>query len=72
MNLVSPFGIVSLVPQNITERRGETVSFTCSSDAGPMNRITWFHNDNELVCNEYNCSDGVFILKQSDAGMFCS
>ena len=47
---VSPEGIVSLSPMNVTHSRGDNVSFNCTTDAGPNNRFTWFKRGQDQAC----------------------
>lgn len=42
--IVSPFGIVSVNPNNITSSREMNVSFLCDTDSGPNNNYFWFKN----------------------------
>ena len=53
--IVSPEGIVSTTPVNSTLQRGDDITFSCQTDAGPDTHIVWFHNASEVYCNSSNC-----------------
>ena len=67
-HLVSPAGIVSITPESQIVRRGETISFNCSSDAGPTNNYLWLYRPSDLVCSTDNCFDSNFNFDASDQG----
>ena len=66
--LVSPSSIVSITPQSPSVRRGEGVSFSCNSDAGPSNEYVWLYKPTDLVCSNNNCSDNNFSFNISNEG----
>ena len=52
--VVSPYGIVTTTPVNVTVSRGDSVTLNCSTDAGPGNNFVWLRNGT-TVCDE--CSN---------------
>ena len=66
---VSPLGIVSTTPENVILSRGENVTFTCQTDAGPDTIYLWLYNVSDLVCQSSNCENGVVSnFNTSDEG----
>ena len=39
--------------------RGDNVTFTCQTDAGPDTIYLWFYNVSDLVCVSSDCENGV-------------
>lgn len=46
-SVVSPFGIVFIEPEDRIASRGDNVTFTCVTEAGPGNRYYWFLNTSD-------------------------
>ena len=58
ISTVSPEGIVSTLPINATQSRGDNVNFTCTTDAGPNNIYVWLRNISGIGCSD--CDGGSF------------
>ena len=54
---VSPEGILSTIPTNVTVFRGDNITFTCQTDAGPNTQIFWLYNASDILCTTINCTD---------------
>ncbi len=65
ISIVSPSGIVVTSPETVIRNKNESVSFNCSSDAGPMNQYFWLYNASEQFCMSCNRSNGMFNLNFS-------
>ena len=62
-------GIVRTSPENITKNRGENVTFSCQTDAGPSSQYLWLYRPSDIVCTRSNCTDGIFTFNVTDQGM---
>ena len=48
--------------------RGDNVTLTCHTEAGPDTMYVWVYNGSNLVCTQSNCSDGVFTFNATEEG----
>ena len=70
VSTVSPEDIVITSPSNISASRGDNVTFTCQTDAGPNTTYLWLYNIVDVVCIQSNCSMGIFAFNASSQGKF--
>ena len=66
---VSPNGIVSTEPMILIASKGDNITLTCQTEAGPNNTYIWIYKASNLVCTQSNCSDGIFTLNTTDEGI---
>ena len=60
VTVVSPAGIVTVDPEELTEPRLSNVTFTCVTPAGPSNIFMWFHTPGTELCTTCQ-SDGTMF-----------
>ena len=67
-NTVSPEDILSTIPESQNASKGDNVTFTCLTEAGPDTTYLWLYNISDLVCTESDCSDGIFDFTATNEG----
>ena len=55
-------------PSSINASRGDNVTFTCHTDAGPNTTYLWLYNIVDVVCIQSDCSRGIFAFNASSQG----
>ena len=70
LNTVSPNGIVSSTPMLIIASRGDDVTLTCHTEAGPNVTYMWMYRASDFVCPEANCSNGIFAFTATEEGIY--
>ena len=53
-------------PVSINASRGDNVTFTCETEAGPGTIYLWLYNISNLVCTQSNCSDGIHTFNPTE------
>ena len=66
--VVSPNDIVSTEPMMLIASKGDNITLTCQTEAGPNNTYVWIYKASNLVCTQSNCSDGIFTFNTTDEG----
>ena len=56
---MSPLGITTTIPANYTAERGDNVTFSCLTPAGPDTMYVWLYTADESLC--IGCSDDVSL-----------
>ena len=67
-NIVSPEDILSTIPESQITSKGDNITFTCLTEAGPDTTYLWLYNISDLVCTESDCSDGIFDFTATNEG----